>query len=161
MDRYVGVLGAAVAALLVAGCGASAAPTAEGSPVVSSTSAPDESTSTGQPSADVALMEVSPEVAAAGSRVKLYYPAETMRGVAFYLDERAEGAWEREFTLVAAIGLGEPTWAPIDEEIAVDDIGIGGPGPDEVALPPELSAGSYRICTANAVDEFCAAFDVA
>lgn len=162
MDRYVGVLGAAVVAVLVAGCGNSATPTAEGTLAVSAASAPHESTSTGQDVADVRLMEVVPEVAAPGSRVELYFPAETMRGVAFYLDERVDGDWEREYTLSAVSGdsPAEPTWAPRDEELAWDDVGINGPGPDEVVLPPDLNGGTYRICTANAVDEFCAPFDV-
>lgn len=160
MARYAGVCGVAVATLLLVGCGDAAIPTAEGSSAAIFTSAADDPTSTGQPSADV-LMEVSPQVAEAGSLVQLYFPAETTRGIAFYLDERVGDAWQREFTLLAGIGVGGPTWAPLGEEVSVDDVGIGGPGPDEVKLPPDLSPGSYRICTANAVNEFCAPFDVA
>jgi len=29
-------------------------------------------------------------------------------------------------------------------------------GPDRVALPGDLQSGEYRVCTANAGDEFCA-----
>lgn len=40
-------------------------------------------------------------------------------------------------------------------DVAVDDYGVGGPGPDGLVMPEGLAGGTWRLCTANAVDHVC------
>jgi hypothetical protein len=44
--------------------------------------------------------------------------------------------------------------------MAVEDIGVGGPGPDRVPIPDVAEPGSYRICTGNAAENICAPIEV-
>jgi hypothetical protein len=57
---------------------------------------------------------------------------------------------------------GTPTAVPVDaaEGLAWEDIGIVGPGPDRLVLPGDATVGGSRICTANAVENFCAEITV-
>ena len=57
---------------------------------------------------------------------------------------------------------GEPLTVPVGTEgYGYPDAGIGGPGPDRVLVPEDAEPGAYRICTANAGDDFCAPLQVA
>ncbi len=57
---------------------------------------------------------------------------------------------------------GDPVTVPADSDgYGVEDVGVGGPGPDHVRLSDGLAPGAYRICTANAGDEFCAPLTIA
>lgn len=104
------------------------------------------------------LMVVDPALAAPGDKLALRFPEETPRGIAFELHRRTDAGWVtthwmnsdangREYAGTAPAGT--EGWGSID-------VGIGGPGPDRVALPGDIPAGEYRVCTANAGDEFCA-----
>ena len=46
------------------------------------------------------------------------------------------------------------------EGMAVEDIGVGGPGPDHVPIPDPAEPGDYRICTGNAGADFCAPIEI-
>lgn len=109
---------------------------------------------------DPARMRVEPERVAPGELVALTFPAGDERGLLFALDRPAGAGWERLALLFSDANGGQPAWFPADREVAVEAIGIGGPGPDRVPIPEELPAGTYRICTANAVAELCAAIEV-
>lgn len=109
------------------------------------------------------LMQVAPVEASPGDLVELTYPRRTMRGVAFALDELVDGAWVRRYYLTAAgqPGLGPDWWSVDDAEgRGWSDIGIGGAGPDVVEIPPPATSGDYRICTANARQDFCATLTI-
>ncbi|MEO5985590.1 MAG: hypothetical protein ABIW50_03140 [Candidatus Limnocylindria bacterium] len=105
------------------------------------------------------LIVANPTEAAPGAVVGLTFPAETTRGILFVLEERVGDAWAHRYNLLSdGPGAGwERSWSAVDAgPIAVEDIGVGGPGPDRVPIPDTADAGDYRICTGNAGDNFCA-----
>lgn len=106
------------------------------------------------------LIEVTPDPAVPGETVELTFPEETPRGVAFVLEERSDAGWAWRYMLVSspAGSQREPAWWPVDDHSDgdVQALGVHGPGPDRVVVPETAAPGEYRICTANAGDEFCA-----
>jgi hypothetical protein len=109
------------------------------------------------------LLVVDPTTAAPGDVVALTYPQETTRGILFVLDQNVDDAWITRFFLTSdGPGAGwERTWSPADAGgMAVEDIGVGGPGPDRVLVPEVAEPGAYRICTGNAGENFCAQIEV-
>ena len=129
--------------LLLVGCGAT----------TSSIPAPDPN----------ARMVVEPSRAEPGDVVALSFPDEMERGILFVLEGRTVDGWLPAFFLTSD-GPGpewELTWQPPGGAgLAVEDIGVGGPGPDHVLIPPVAAPGIYRICTANAAEKVCAPIDV-
>jgi hypothetical protein len=129
--------------LLLVGCGAT----------TSSIPAPDPN----------ARMVVEPPRAEPGDVVALRFPDEMERGILFVLEGRTVDGWLPAFFLTSD-GPGpewELTWQPPGGAgLAVEDIGVGGPGPDHVLIPPVTAAGVYRICTANAAEKACAPIEV-
>lgn len=109
------------------------------------------------------LIEVEPQVAAPGDVVSLTFPQETLRGVLFVLEERVRDGWALRYYLTSdGPGPGwRLSWHTADDPMAVEDIGVGGPGPDRVPIPETAEPGAYRICTGNAGDEFCAEIEIA
>lgn len=106
-------------------------------------------------------MAVEPAAAAAGDVVALHFPGGHDRGVAFAIDASVAGEWVRQALLISDANGGQPRWFPIDDERAmVEMVGIGGEGPDNVPVPDGLPPGEYRICTANALENLCAACEV-
>ena len=105
------------------------------------------------------LMTVTPDVAAPGDHVELTFPEQTERGVAFVLERAAGESWSTTHFLTSSTdGYGSaPTAVSVDaaEGYAWEDIGIGGPGPDRLVIPTDAVPGPYRICTANALENFC------
>jgi hypothetical protein len=58
-------------------------------------------------------------------------------------------------------GPGHPTWHRAGDEAAeVPAIGITGPGPDRVLIPPEAEPGTWRICTGNAGENVCVRIEI-
>lgn len=55
---------------------------------------------------------------------------------------------------------GVPSAIRIRDGVGGDDYDVQGPGPDGLVLPDDLIDGFWRICTANALDEACAQFEV-
>lgn len=108
------------------------------------------------------LLVIEPEAAPPGTQLALRFPEETSRGIAFTLDRRTADGWETTHWMTSdANGDRDPDTIPAGSEgFAVEDVGVGGPGPDHVRLPEELEPGEYRVCTANAVTQFCAPLTV-
>lgn len=109
------------------------------------------------------LIRVEPVVVDPGKTVQVTFPAQTERGVAWVLEEQVDDAWQLRFFLTAtASGYDNeatPNWWSIDDDDegkGWDAIGVSGPGPDTLVIPETATPGSYRLCTANAVDNFCA-----
>lgn len=107
------------------------------------------------------LMVLEPDIAAPGEVAELHFPQETPRGVAFRLDRKVGDTWEPGWLMRATQGeQGIPKTVPVGTDFAFTDVGIGGAGPDRVLIPEDVAPGRYRVCTANAGDDFCAALAV-
>lgn len=96
-------------------------------------------------------------VAACGSPVVTF----TLTGPAdprFTLDERVDAGWVHRFNLISdGAGWWERSWwLPGDGTVEVPDIGVLGPGPDRIEIPPPAGPGDYRLCTGNAGRNVCA-----
>ena len=105
-----------------------------------------------------ASMVADRETAAPGDIVELTFPDEMTRGVWFVLEQEAGGRWIYRYDLTSdGPGEGWPIeWRVAGEEgFAVEDIGVGGPGPDRVVIPDTAEPGSWRICTGNAGENVC------
>jgi len=90
---------------------------------------------------------------AAGEVVELRYPNDLERGVVFTLSPQRPGMRNDPlFMLYSDAGSegGTPSWRAVGEALDATDVGVGGPGPDRLLLPPKLEPGDYRVCTANA-----------
>ena len=93
-----------------------------------------------------------------GETLSILFPEEPIRGVHFVLERRQGDGWDLRYHLVSDWG-GErdPVSFPADsEQFAVEDVGIGGPGPDVVLVPEVAEPGQYRICTGNMRENICA-----
>ena len=109
------------------------------------------------------LLVVDPQVAEPGDIVALQFPQQTTRGILFVLEQRVGETWALRYYLTSD-GPG-PDWRLSWQEagaqgVAVEDIGVGGVGPDHVPIPEVAEPGDYRICTANAGDEFCVPIEI-
>jgi hypothetical protein len=110
------------------------------------------------------LIVADPPAAAPGAVVALHFPAETSRGVLFVLEQRVGKTWALRYYLTSdGPGPGwRMTWHVEGAQgFGVEDIGVGGSGPDRVTIPEVAEPGDYRICTGNAGDEFCAPIEIA
>ena len=109
------------------------------------------------------LLVIDPTTAAPGDVVALTFPEETTRGILFVLEQRVGDTWVNRFYL-RSDGPGEGwemSWhAAAEQGLAVEDIGVGGPGPDHVPIPEPAEPGAYRICTGNAGADFCAPIEI-
>lgn len=103
------------------------------------------------------LIQATPDPATPGQVVELTFPRETMRGIAFVLEKRSGETWAWRYVLTSspADSQRDPAWSPANDHQGWEDLGVGGPGPDRVVIPETAESGDYRICTANAGDEFC------
>ena len=104
------------------------------------------------------LMVASPDPAAPGEKVELTFPEQSLRGLGFVLERQLpDGSWDHVYTLTSspADSQREPAWWPANNRQGWELLGVGGPGPDRVVIPETAEPGQYRICTANAGDEFC------
>jgi hypothetical protein len=109
------------------------------------------------------LMVVEPAQVAPGERVALTFPEQTLRGLAFVLQQQAEDGWQLRAYLTSAPGEGppgEPGWYPPDAPPDVEDVGIVDTGPDMIRIPDEAEPGDYRICTMNAPERMCSAISI-
>jgi hypothetical protein len=107
------------------------------------------------------LIVAEPARVASGKVVSLTFPEQTVRGIHFVLERQSGDTWDLVYHLLSSADLSESSFfRPGEEDIAIPDIGITGRGPDRVPIPDDVAPGSYRICTANAGDEFCAAIEV-
>jgi hypothetical protein len=141
------VIGLVAATLLLAACG---------------TAAVSQSASPPAPDPDARIV-VDPARAEPGDVVPLGFPDEMARGILFVMEGRTADGWLPAFFLTSdGPGPGwEMTWQPPGGAgLAVEDIGVGGPGPDHVLIPDVAEPGGYRICTANAAEKVCAPIEV-
>lgn len=107
------------------------------------------------------LLVLDPAKVEPGQLVAMRFPEETLRGVAFQLDRRTGGVWMPVAWMTSDGNGGEPFTVPaFTEGYGVEDVGVGGPGPDRVRLPDDASPGDYRVCTANAGEDFCAPLEI-
>ena len=142
---------ALLAVVLVGGCGTPLMPTPVGVPE--------------NPGAEMRpdLIVAEPVQVEPGGIAALTFPALTTRGILFTLDLETAGEWRTVYFLTSD-GPGpewERTWSRAGGAgLAVEDIGVGGPGPDQVLIPDIAEPGSYRICTANAAEVICAPIEV-
>lgn len=114
-----------------------------------------------EPSMRPDLLVLEPAAVRPGGIVRMHFPNETMRGVAFQLDRRTESGWETVFWMTSDGNGGQPDWVPVGTDgYGWPDVGVGGAGPDRVVIPERATPGSYRVCTANAGDEFCAPLEI-
>jgi hypothetical protein len=110
-----------------------------------------------------ASMVADREAAAPGDIVELSFPDEMTRGVWFVLEREVGSSWDYRYDLTSD-GPG-PDW-PMDwqvaggEAFAVEDIGVGGGGPDRVILPETAEPGTWRICTGNAGENVCVRIEI-
>jgi hypothetical protein len=111
------------------------------------------------------LMVAAPSTTPPGSRIELFFPEETERGLGFVLEEAVDDGWVLRYFLTSAPADGgpdEPSWVPADDgEPGWDAVGIGGPGPDVIEVPDTAAVGTYRVCTAISRENHCAQIGVA
>ncbi len=112
------------------------------------------------------LMVVEPSVVVPGEDVRVTYPGGRERGIAYVLERSDDGSLHTTHLMTAAndspdLAGREPAWAEFGTPgHGWEDIGISGPGPDALVIPPSALAGDYRICTANSVENICAEITV-
>jgi hypothetical protein len=110
-----------------------------------------------------ASMVANREVAAPGGIVELTYPDEMVRGILYVLEEEVGSTWAYRYGLISGGEDGgvSPEWfVPGDEDVAIPDIGVVGPGPDRVRIPEVAAPGSWRICTGNAGENICVRIEI-
>lgn len=108
------------------------------------------------------LLTVTPAAPTPGSVVEVTFSEETMRGIAWSLDQRDGDGWTTRFWLVSDGNGGEPEAVPAGTQgWGVPDVGVGGTGPDRVLVPEAAEPGSWRLCTANRGEEICASLEIA
>lgn len=108
------------------------------------------------------LVVAEPAQVEPGGLVELTFPEETERGTPWALELRDGDTWRANYLLSSDANGGEPSWVGLEEpdRWAWDDIGVSGPGPDRVRVPDTAPPGSYRLCTANALDNICADLEI-
>lgn len=117
---------------------------------------PHDATATVDPS----VIAADSTLVKAGSLLSIRFPSEMLRGVHFVLESRHGDSWQVEYHLTSDWGDGsyEPQArkaGPDLEGFAIPDIGVGGPGPDVLLIPADVSPGEYRVCTGNARPNVC------
>jgi hypothetical protein len=106
---------------------------------------------------------IHPDVARPGDELAMQFPDDTgVRGVAFTLEGWDGSGWKPLYHLTSdgQSAHREPAWWRVGEQVGEegvgwDDVGVSGPGPDHVVVPPEVPAGDYRVCTAHAREQQC------
>lgn len=109
------------------------------------------------------LMTVDPEEARPGEVVTLRFPEQTRRGIGFVLEAEVDDAWELRYLLTAAEDAGaSPSWRrpATSDGHRWPDVEVDGPGPNWIQIPHVADPGSYRVCTADAEEAFCAPIEV-
>ena len=104
-------------------------------------------------------MIVDPTTATPGGVVALRFPDERLRGIGFVLERETGNGWVLEYLLTSRAGDPQADakyWATPDEHDAWPDLGVTGPGPEYLDIPPVAEPGHYRICTANSIENICA-----
>ncbi len=110
------------------------------------------------------LMTITPSIAFPGAAIGLTFPEGTERGVAYVLERAFGDRWSTTHFLTSSTdgyGGSPSAWAVDSAEgHEWEAIGIAGPGPDRLLVPDDATLGASRICTANAIENFCAELTV-
>lgn len=108
------------------------------------------------------LLVAKPAAVPAGELLELTFPEKTERGVPWVLQEQDGETWHARYLLWSDANGATPDWAGENDKgrWGWDDVGIGGSGPDVVRIPDTASPGHYRLCTANALDNFCSEIEI-
>lgn len=98
----------------------------------------------------------------AGQTLTLNFPRETERGTPWVLEQRDGDGWQARYLLISDGNNTAPTWVgPAErDQWAWEDVGVGGSGPDTVLIPDVAPPGKYRLCTANALNNFCTEIEI-
>ncbi|WP_159616569.1 hypothetical protein [Arthrobacter zhaoguopingii] len=113
------------------------------------------------------LLDISTSPANPGQTIRIRFPQETERGIAWVLEEQYGDIWHARYFLSATTGAyegsGSPLWWSVDdgEGRGWEDIGIAGPGPDTLIIPDSIRPGRYRLCTASSMPNVCTPLDIA
>ena len=111
-----------------------------------------------------ASMVADRETAAPDDTVELTFPGEMVRGILYVLEQEVGNTWVYRYGLMssgeAVGGPGEWFVAGEEEEVGVPAIGITGPGPDRVVIPPDATPGTWRVCTADAGENVCVRIEI-
>jgi hypothetical protein len=141
-------LGALAVALLLAGC-ADILPGAVGTP--------HDATAVFRP----ASMVADRETAAPGDVIELSFRDEVVRGILYVLEEEVGDTWVYRYYTTVWPEDGEPSaFQAAEDDVEVPAIGISGPGPDRVIIPPNATPGTWRICTGNAGENVCVRIEI-
>lgn len=97
--------------------------------------------------------------------IEARFPEGTERGLGWALEEKDDQGWHVRYYLTSKSkrldGQADPSWRPADGgEPGWDAMGRSGEGPDMLMIPDTAAPGEYRLCTANAGKNFCAAVDI-
>lgn len=101
-------------------------------------------------------MRVEPEVAEPGDVVDVFFPEDIDRGILLRIEVSIGSEWTpvyKAYTNAPWTDIG-PETHPYKTGPGILDVGVTGLGPDPVAIPTDIEAGYYRICTE--FDEHCA-----
>jgi hypothetical protein len=156
--RTVALLGLVVASLTV---GCSSAPDGDGAtPLKEEDSSPSTTTPTLDPSL-AGRMDTDKGAYAPGEEVRVRWPGEETRGIAYSLDAWTGTNWKTQFYMGAVTqGHRPPEGGPVwwetgEKDYGWVDIGVFGPGPDIAVVPDIADPGAYRLCTANSPKKSC------
>lgn len=105
-------------------------------------------------------IELRPTTPRPGQQVELRFPSADTRGVFFTLERQVGGSWQQTHFLISDQGQLQPSAKPVDEEILITLMAVGGPGPDLVVLPNHLDPGTWRICTLDESNPSCGEFEI-
>ena len=104
----------------------------------------------------IGTFELSPSNPQPGETFEAAFDPDNQRGGYFTLEQWSGSEWLAPAFLLESDANGRaPTWS-IFGELDTADYGIDGPGPDGLVMPDDVGAGTWRVCTANALDDVCA-----
>jgi hypothetical protein len=130
-----------LALFAIAGCGSFAGPVT-----------PHDATAVFRP----ASMVADRETVAPGEVVEVTFPDEMGRGILYVLEQEVNGTWAYRYGLIATGEGAIPSrWFVAGDDVAIEDIGVVGRGPDRVLIPDIAPTGSWRLCTGNAAENVC------
>jgi hypothetical protein len=110
----------------------------------------------------VGSMTITPATAKPGDRVRIWFPDHRLRGIAFSMESPTPAGWRAAFNLNSGVRSNDDPgpWAAVGDRFGSVDIGVGGPGGQQLRVPDIAVDGVYRLCTANAPEKACALLTV-
>ncbi len=107
-------------------------------------------------------MAIDGPVPVPGHEFGVYFDEDNVRGGAFVLQPWTGEAWADPVYLLTADTNGDRPTATraTDNNYGWDDWGNANTGPDGLILPADITAGHWRLCTANALEQACVQLEV-